>query len=1410
MNIIKIVCSIVIIAICSYLLCCINLHKNKRCFQRNIPIIATMYGVVASIVVFRNIDKIVEAMEMGEDAQYIHILLTNCIVLGAFIFIKIIAIALERKVTEKQFIKGWANNFYQFDTDYNEWFLLDSWCNVRKLFKQFVGLYVSFIGVFLGLTWCYGEETYLWLQITPVVLLLVVIEIYNFLNGYTKVEFQHNVIGDESSSERISNFYRIRDVYERLFPNEVLAAYTGCEFTQQKGVTDFLKQLEDSSDNVEEITAEFFSMREGKETYDVDYVQAVVKLMKKENVIFLNPFYRDLGKYIVLPIVNALVSNQNCLVILGRNSTKEDVKEWLYGLIKDYCKVDSIWRIGELSREGDECEIGIIGFNELYDIKVIEENREFLSKTGFVFILEPSLVINTGQIGFSIVAEQMREYGLDPVYCISDRMVEGLVDTMSHLLRERITEVVAPPVPRYIYTGMSWNADGDYLRQNLFEKQTRYLGNGFELAAVAIKNQIPEVAWVSEAKAPIKDLKWIVGQYYTSLCKYMNLPIQQQSIYDKIQFKSNLWSIEQKKEQFLIVDDEFCNMFAMMRAYLSRAKQQVFINVLSENYLLRDYMRCNSQIFTSNPNVIPSIVPDYAKTERNTILKLLFMMAYKPVNEKEIKNELDLINYPSTDVFHSLSTLVEEYTFAKESIFVINSVQKQGEVAGMETEMFYSISKEAFEKYLQKSLKNAYFVVENENKQEEFIDAKLYNQVIQTILPGQYIIYDGKYYKVKDVSVETGVILRRAADLYDGRKYYRQQRKYVVSAPEKEVIISYKKIMDVEIATLRVDFSVTTNGYLEMNSNNDLRNAREISLQYNKSINEFTREYKNKNVLRIKLPETTNHERFTICLLLMEMFRTIFPNTWHYLGVMTKRPDNIEGMLNYTVYDLQGDIEDDYIYIVEDSDMDLGLLEAVEKNFMRFMEILSDFIVWHFEKMREPAYKDPVKKEIVMPEDQKRKKGIAKLLERIARIFGVKKEEEIKIEEEKESLDAPKDEENPEEEKQEETKPEKEYSLEEEKTTSVAVEEALIDVEESKEEVSEAEYTLDEDEKTVSEEVREEEIKSEEVMEDTPEEDNIEINEQSDSDVMSIDGTDIFDNEADPEHEEYFETCFRELGITEKEETRYQKECYLKYGFAEIDSRIELDGVRKYLKTRGWAKSDLAKARRRDVFADTILDLKAENRCDFCGIPISGVSYERVNDGRIRCNDCSATAVNTVEEFQKIFRHVLTTMQSFYGIEYKVGIGVKMTDAREIGRGAGMIFKPSKEYAARVLGYAQRRKGTYRLLVENGSPRLAMIDTMVHEMTHIWQYLNWDDNQIKQIYGEGSNRDIVYEGMAMWSAIQYLYMIGETSYAAKQELIASKRTDAYGVGFNLYKEKYPLIKDSAIISVSPFTVFPPL
>lgn len=1300
--------------------------------------------------------------------------LLNVLILAGYLIVKIAGTITSSLVFKKFRFKYLTDNFYEFDEEYSDWFLREKWVTIRSLFKWLTIVGSLLCAVALGVLVHIGAGAKLYTCFFPVIVQIINCEIFCFLNGYTKEEFAHDVVGDDSYSQKISNFYRIRAVLEKTFPREILSATTGSEYVSSQGVLDLLEQFDSSGDEYEDIVAEFFKLNETEEVYDADCIQATLSLMKGKNVVFFNPFYHDLGKYLALPFMNTLMAGKKCLILAGRSSTREDLKGWISEMLYDYGKIRSLWRVKDLSDKDPDCEVGVLNFSQLYDLAVLETNKEFLKDVGFVFMSEPSLIVNTGQIGVAILAEQMQNLGAEPVYCISDRLVDGLVDTVSHLLQSEITEVVAPPVSRNIHTSMAWNADGDFLRQKLFGKQTQYLGNGLELAAVSVKNQVPEVTWFAETKVPVRDIKWIVGQYYPVLCRYMNLPVQQQSIYDKIKFVSCMWSAPEKKEQFVIAEDEFNNIFSTMRTFLSRGKTQTFVNVLAENYLLRDYMRCNPQMFATNPNAIPSLVPDYAKTERNTLIKLLMLMAYRPMTEDEILKEFQLTGIETTDVLSTLGILLSKYTKANDSIFEIKSLRNDYDGTSMDAKNIFKIIPEKFEEFFGDTLKIAYYVCEDEKREDDYLDAKLIGHVTQTILSGQFVTYEGKYYMVKHISPVSGVVLRRASNLFNGRKYYKQLRKYVFEPQKAENVLSCKTVMDVEITQFMADFHVETSGYLELNSNNDLRSARLVDLSKDPSVSVFNRNYHNKAVLRIKLPESTDRVRFTCCMLLSEVLKSVFPNAWQYLAVTTVIPDDITGMLNYTIYDIDGDIDGEYIYIIEDSEIDLGLLDIVEKNMIPLIEIVTDFLSWHFEKMREPAAKDPQVHTVEFPEtDRAKKKKRNSLISRIGQIMGGKKEKRVDIKD----VDKV------------------------EKETEKQIEKSKLE-EQKKDTVTEG---------TVAENTGAEKPGTENSVQETvPESELLEIEKQTDPDVFAVDGTDIFEEQSNLDDDLYFEDQFREMGIIPLEKSRYQEECYLKFGFEEIDGRIKLEEVMKYLTVRGFSNNSMTKARKRNVTQDTLIDFEAVNHCDFCGMPLTGVSFEKLSDGRIRCNDCSHTAITSVEEFKKIFYQTLQMMEGFYGIAYKVPISVATADAHKIAKGYGSVYTPSTDVAARVLGYASKRNGVFSLYVENGSPRLATIETMAHELTHIWQYINWNESEIKKAYPEPEQRDIVYEGMSMWATVQYFYLMGEESYAILKEAEYERRQDIYGIGFRMYREKYPLIKDSSLVQYSPFKLFPPL
>lgn len=1453
-DIIKLVSPIAIIFVLNLLQILINTKKINRIKQLPMVPISVVFVITSCIFLVYYKELVAKISGMHPILADAGVVILNVLIFLSFLLRKLITRPIVTAIcNNNKILSKFAFDYYEYDDNYSFWFVKEKWANFRKVVLAVsIGLSLA-TGAFLGLTFFFGKGSSTWILAIPSIIIIIINEFYCYINGLTRREFNHLMYGSDVLSQRISNFYKLRELLERMLEEPLLSGQSGNEFLARETPKDILDNWIKEGEPLDQTTANYFLSKDRYKKADIDCVLATRKLMHHKNVIIFNPFYRDLSMYLVIPAVHALISSKKVIVLCGRNNMVEDAMDWIASELEKFSHMRSLWRVAKLTKDVPDCDVGILTFNQLYDTSVLAANDDFFDETDFVIMLEPSALLNTSQTALCILADMLNFEGRKPACCICDRYTDGIVDTMSHILRSEITDVVAMPVPRCSYTSMSWDVDGDFRRQELFDKQTKYLGNGVEIAAIAIKNQVPDVTWYSSTKSPIRDIKWISGQYYSTICRYMNIPCQQKSLYEKVNFVSNLWNSEQTKEQFIIVEDEFDNIFSMMRAFLSRATNQIFVNVLAENYLLRDYMRCNKRLFLSNPNAIPSYVADYARTERNVVLKLILLMTLWPVTESEAIRELHLAGIDTSDAYITIIELIKKYVPLTEkqerskvidNLINISTKRKTDDTFIIDSERLFYIPSNLFDEIFAKSLKNAFYIDEDEIDDSDYIDAKMYGHVLQTILPGQFVTYNGKYYQAKYISPQKGVILRRASNLYDGRKYYRQIRKYSIDSKKNYEIVSQKTVIDVEFVEFKSDITVETSGYLELNDNHDLKSAKLIDYTKDSSVDLFTRNYRNKSILRIHIPDSDPKTCYTLCLLMQEAFRSLFPDGWQYIAVVTDIPDEVEGMLTYMTYEVTGDVETGYIYVIEDSDLDLGLLNAVEKNFNKIMEIITEFLDWHFEKMREPAHNDPLSKRIVkgMKEEKKKRNAVLRVLDRIKKLFGKGKKDTTKVEIEEvekvekrgvdEKASKSKKPKNAVVKTEGENKPEDntiDKSIEEK--TEVVDTESTENIAPVEQTYSEGEFTVEDNPDAVGVVINnttETETTTDTGIANVEEalgEDDLAIdindkkcNDDSDEnpDIVALDGTDIFDETGSVLDNWFFDDEFRKRDMVSVVKTKYQLNCYLKFGFEDINDRLDLEKLLKTLRLRGWSNNDLTLARKRELNPEDIVDLKAINHCDFCGLPISGVSFERLNDGRVRCNDCSSTAINKVEDFRDLFFETLEMVEGYFNIKYKVPINVKVTDAKEVNKGAGRIFKPSTEQTSRVLGFARAYKGTYSLVIENGSPRLAATDTIVHEMTHIWQYLNWNRSEIAEYYGMKSDAcsakalDIVYEGMAMWVSVQYLYQIGEFYYAAKQEALAESRSDVYGIGFRLFKEEYPFVKDTSLLSRTPFMSYPPL
>lgn len=1332
----------ILLCTASFILLCVaamrlNLNRTERAKQFLMPVIALIYGILVLLFLndiyvllarlIRFLEEHISFISRLHLDQYL-IYTVNAVMVLGFLVVKAIALPILKRTWggSENLMEATSGHFYEYDREMDKWFVQPGYGEVKTYYK---GLYIAaavISSLVFVLSQYFPDAPFFQTAFYPVFGMLIVGEVVSFLSGLTRREFVEDILGEDEESYHMANYGLLRDVLRSLFDGHVLYDATMDSGLGMPPTFETLEEMCESPDAAVSNLGKYFrAVKESGTDIDPSYVKSCIRLVQGESVLFCDPFYRDLTEYILIPMMGHLMRYRKCLIVMGRDSSTDDVKEWLEQGLISQVNTDCLWKVEILGQEAAEADIGILKFSDLFNFEIQKKNEDFLKKVGFVFIVEPSKLLATGQMGLNLLVGRFDEKR-KVVFAACDRNCDGLVDALSHTLKTNITEVAATSQGAAITSMMCWDADGEYMHHRIFSNVSRYLGIGTEINSVAMKYQIANTKWISGEKFPVTDMKWIAGQYYKKICNYADLPVSQESFNKAFQVNPNLWDLTVSENAFLVVEDEFQNLFEMIRLFSTRAKQQGFINVISENYLLRDYMFENARTFIADPKAVPTIVADYARTERNTILKLLMRMTGEQVGEEEIADALMVSGISFESPIDTFKELIRKHCSIDEvNLRVYFREVLLGDGIRTETKKYYAIEDETETAEFVRGLKNAYYIAEDEEGEKYYIGAKLYGHVFQSLIPGQFLTFAGKYYEVQSITPHSGGVVRRAADHINGRKYYRQMRHIVLSSWKDDTNVGGQRTLgDIRLNKGYCQVDIHTAGYLEMNSYNDLKNSRPIQVSGIPK-----RSYRNKLVMKIIFPGASEKIRYTICLLMNEIFRTIYPDAWPYICAVTQFQNGTEvpEHLKYAMYTMENDAADHGIYIVEDSEIDLGLTASVERNLERYLEIISEVLTWHDIKMKEKPEKEPEGEfkpefppEPETPVKHKKKGFFGRLWEKICSFFRRK----------------PKPEEPAEEPRTEET--------ETDQSTFRSSHSAMKSREEGK---------------------------------------------------LDIEGDD------------------EELKVPEEEMTSYQKNCFLKYGYDEIDPFLDLAGTASYLAKYGYNHNSLQKVRDNEKAAEEYAKAYDPNKkgahfCDFCGVELAGGEYDVLKDGRERCGHCSATALRTGEQFKEVFKIVLRNMEIFYGIKINAAIKVRMTDANSIARHFGEEFVPTPGVDGRTLGFAQKDSTGYSIYIENGSPKLAAMATIAHELTHIWQYQNWDEKVIINTYG-AHNRLEVYEGMAKWAEIQYLLYLNEIAYGKREQIRTMLRQDEYGRGFIQYLKKYSLSYNQEK-KRTPFQEFPPL
>ena len=1390
--------------------------------------------------------------------------IANFVLIAGFLIYKKITVS----ILNAKFKRGGAlmekvtAPFYEYFAERDIWCLRNSFVDARTLLHVFyvLVLSVSFV-LMISSRWLYFEDL-LKTVYFPVFGVITIGELYFALGGVTKTEYSNIYLGESDDAYRTVNYSLLRKFLRTLFGDKL-----GCENTTINSGVDYdytndelIEKIESDEDPKISTFGIFIkSLNANGFPLDHNCIRSAVELLKGKSILFNDPFYYDLIPYAFYPMNRKLLAHQKVLVVLGRHAVEEDIIRWLKAGIGVTTNIPDMWNIGVLSEEYDSSlDVGIISRSDVLNTSLHEANKDFLSQVGFFVIIEPSRLVATAQLGLNLIIKKCRnDKEKEIVFCMCDKNCDGLVDAMSHILMTSITEVSATGKHTGACSYMTWNSDSEYLHHRLFPNVSRYLGIGTELSFAGLKNLVSRTTWYGGEAFPVTDIKWIDRQYYYELMQYAGLPANQEFMDEVFVTSSGYWDAQACANNYITVEDESCNLFEVVRDFSTRATEQGFVNVITREYMLKDYMVSNHTVFETDSKAIPYISADYARTERNTTLRLLLSMSSSGINEDSIKKEFLLMGvevfaykeqlwYQLYRCFADVASIssfaelaypeaVKEAAEEKislpgvESIGIdVISITEQFNLDKGKYEKIYRITDQVFlNKYISE-LRSAGIVAEDEKGDRYYLGSELKNQVFQKYLPGQFFTFGGKYYEIQGLTSDDQVLVRRAADHIADRCSYRQIRGYsLLGFSDSRHMGDSKTIGKVSIVKQFADISIVTKGYYDMSEYNNFETAQKVVFNEGSGIPE--RLYKNKEILRIDFPEDepiTDSVRYTVTLMMNEIFRTLFAENQPYIAAVTDLSfigeDESCNPLTYSLDSAADDYRPNSIYILEDSQLDLGLIIAVERNLNRIFDIINDYIAWHLQELNRSLR--PVKKtepvQVLPPAapdagdgDKPKKMGFFKrLIEKIKNFFGGRKKPEEKPEDQTDEIPEGGTDGTPDggtdgaPDGGTDGAPDGGTDGTPDGGTDGTPDGGTDDIPDGGFE------PLSAGEPQIDPAIDPAEPFDGFVKQSDPAESG------SGSDAVD-DGSDI-GTVVPPE-----ENCFRRktksldpASFTEQDEeplpelfkkAPYHTRYYLLYGQQGEPSLLDIKGTGEYISSVFRNKNNtLRQVRDGRKTAMTIERRYRPNRanarfCDFCGVEILGVEYETLADGRDRCINCSRTAVKTVEDLVRIFNNVKRNMESSFGVKIQAGVRVELVNTRTLQKEAGNVFVPTKGFDPRVVGLAVHNKDGFRLLVETGAPRIRTILTIAHELTHIWQYQNWNRKKIRSMYGKALELEI-YEGMAKWAEIQYAYLINEIPIAKREEINTAYRNDEYGRGFLRFRMNYPLTIGTVITGKTPF------
>lgn len=270
----------------------------------------------------------------------------------------------------------------------------------------------------------------------------------------------------------------------------------------------------------------------------------------------------------------------------------------------------------------------------------------------------------------------------------------------------------------------------------------------------------------------------------------------------------------------------------------------------------------------------------------------------------------------------------------------------------------------------------------------------------------------------------------------------------------------------------------------------------------------------------------------------------------------------------------------------------------------------------------------------------------------------------------------------------------------------------------------------------------------------------------------------------------------------EDEKTISEDSFYLNYGASGINPALDLNSLCSLFQELLPKRNPLTEARHREVFPISRGNEYYSQICDFCAHPMTNTHVEILPDGRIRCERCSQDQIETKEEFQMLYTICRKNFENLFKVDLPHGIQAHLSSHLDWPDQLVSLSSLSKEGSLlHRLGMVCKNGHYYEIYLENGLSRLSAMVILICAFTLIWQDFTFSISTLQE--KTKSLNPIHYEeiiqawqmGMALWAGVEYLWLIGEVSFAKENDKLNQTEEPIVQKGYLYFKERYPFQPD---------------